>query len=53
MDYLDMMMGGFVFVGSWVIVMMMWVVVFGGIMKSMNVFEFILKLLFRILGSVR
>ena len=53
MDYLDMMMGGFASAGGWVIVMMMWVAAFGGIMKSMNAFEPISKLLSRISGSVR
>ncbi len=53
MDYLDMMMGGFASAGGWVIVMMMWVAAFGGIMKSMNAFEPVSKLLSRISGSVR
>lgn len=53
MDYLDMMMEGFASAGSWVVVMMMWVAAFGGIMKSMNAFEPISKLLSKISGSVR
>lgn len=53
MDYLNMMMGGFASAGSWVIVMMMWVAAFGGIMKSMNAFEPVSKLLSKISGSVR
>ena len=53
MDYLNMMMGGFASAGGWVIVMMMWVAAFGGIMKSMNAFEPVSKLLSRISGSVR
>lgn len=53
MDYLNMMMSGFASAGGWVIVMMMWVAAFGGIMKSMNAFEPISKLLSKISGSVR
>jgi len=48
MDYLNMMMGGFASAGGWVIVMMMWVAAFGGIMKSMNAFEPVSKLLSKI-----
>lgn len=52
-DYLDMMMGGFASAGGWVVVMMMWVAAFGGIMKSMNAFEPVSKLLSKISGSVK
>ena len=48
-----MMMGGFASAGGWVIVMMMWVAAFGGIMKSMNAFEPVSKLLSAISGSVK
>lgn len=52
-EYLEMMMGGFASAGGWVIVMMMWVAAFGGIMKSMNAFEPVSKLLSKISGSVK
>lgn len=52
-EYLEMMMGGFASAGGWVIVMMMWVAAFGGIMKSMNAFEPVSKLLSAISGSVK
>ena len=41
----DLVMKGFSGAGSWVIVMMMWVSAFGGIMKSMDAFSPLSKLL--------
>lgn len=52
-DYLDMMVTGFADAGSWVVVMMMWVAAFGGVMRSMNAFEPISKVVAKISGSVK
>lgn len=49
----ELIMKGFSGAGSWVIVMMMWVSAFGGIMKSIDAFEPLSKLLIKISGSVR
>ncbi len=54
MDYLSgIVMAGFADAGSWVIVMMMWVAAFGGIMRSMNAFDPLAKLIAKISGSVK
>ena len=54
MDYLtNIVMAGFADAGSWVIVMMMWVAAFGGIMRAMNAFEPLAKLIAKISGSVK
>lgn len=52
-DYLDMMVKGFADAGSWVVVMMMWVAAFGGVMRSMDAFKPISKLVSKISGSVK
>ncbi|MDY4011464.1 MAG: Na+/H+ antiporter NhaC family protein [Fusobacterium gastrosuis] len=52
-EYLDMMVTGFADAGSWVVVMMMWVAAFGGVMRSMNAFEPVSKVVSAISGSVK
>lgn len=49
----DLIMKGFSGAGSWVIVMMMWVSAFGGIMKLMDAFKPLSKLLIKISQNVR
>lgn len=49
----DLVMKGFSGAGSWVIVMMMWVSAFGGIMKSMDAFSPLSKLLIILSRNVK
>ncbi|PIE99115.1 MAG: sodium:proton antiporter [Treponema sp.] len=53
LDFLDIIMGGFVGAGSWVIVMMMWVAAFGGIMAKMDAFRPLEKLAIKFSRNVR
>lgn len=52
-SFLSLITKGFEGAGSWVIIMMMWVAAFGGIMKTMDAFKPISKLIKGISKSVR
>ena len=51
--FLNLIYSGFEGAGSWVIVMMMWVAAFGGIMKTMDAFRPISKLIKKMSRNVR
>lgn len=52
-QFIDIIYGGFSEAGSWVIIMMMWVVAFGGIMGRMNAFQPIANFFIKISKNVR
>lgn len=52
-DFLEVVQGGFVTSGSWTIVMMLWVGCFGGVMRKMNAFDPIVRLILATVRSVR
>lgn len=52
-QFADLMYTGFSSAGSWVIIMMMWVVAFGGIMRRMNAFQPIANFFIRSSRKVR
>lgn len=52
-EFLDLLTSGFADAGSWVIVMMMWVAAFSGIMRTMDSFRPISKLVVKLSRSVR
>lgn len=49
----DLIYTGFSGAGSWVVIMMMWVVLFGGVMRQMNAFQPIADFFLRICKKVR
>ena len=53
LPFFDIIYGGFVGAGSWVIIMMMWVAAFGGIMSKMNAFKPLSKLAVQLSKNVR
>ena len=52
-QFADLIYTGFSGAGSWVIIMMMWVVAFGGVMRKMNAFQPIANFFVRISRRVR
>lgn len=52
-EYLDMVMNGFSEAGGWVVVMMMWIAAFGGVMRSMDAFSPVSKIITKISSSVK
>ncbi len=53
LKFLEIIMGGFVGAGSWVIIMMMWVAAFGGIMAKMDAFKPLERLAIKLSRNVR
>lgn len=51
--FAQIMVDGFSDAGSWVIVMMMWICAFGGLMRKMNAFDPLSKLVMKLVWSVR
>ncbi len=53
MKFLEMVQSSFADAGSWVIVMMLWIGAFGGVMRRMNAFDAIAKIVMSCVHKVR
>lgn len=51
-SWLELLRSGFSNAGNWTVVMMLWVVAFGGIMNEMHAFEPLARLIVRLSGNV-
>lgn len=51
-SWLELLQSGFSNAGNWTVVMMMWVVAFGGIMNEMRAFDPLARLIVRLSGNV-
>ncbi|MBQ7154245.1 MAG: Na+/H+ antiporter NhaC family protein [Synergistaceae bacterium] len=51
--FLEMVQSSFADAGSWVIVMMLWIAAFGGVMRRMDAFDSIAKLIMKCAHNVR
>ena len=52
-SFLELISSGFVNAGSWVIIMMMWIAAFGGVMKMMNAFRPLSRVIIKVSRNVR
>ena len=50
---MDLVYGGFADAGAWPVVLMLWVMAMGAVMRSMNAFDVIGKLIVKLSGNVR
>lgn len=52
-SFLELISSGFVGAGSWVIIMMMWIAAFGGVMRLIDAFKPLSRLIIKVSGSVK